>query len=52
MLKTYIPHISDQLYNKTWKLQHDGAEPHRANRVEEWLSDHVPALLKFPSKLT
>ena len=26
-----------------------GAGTHRANRVKEWLSDHVPALLKFPS---
>lgn len=43
-----VPDISESCGNRRWTLVHDGAGPHRANKVKQWLKDEKIKVLPWP----
>ena len=47
--KNLLPHAEKAFRNQLWVFQQDGAPPHRANIVQQWLRSNVPDFIEKES---
>jgi len=43
-----VPDIAESCGNRRWTLVHDGAGPHRAKKVKQWLKEEKIKVLPWP----